>query len=138
MKTLLAVLAAAVCTMAAPAHAQRAADLAPGPASYAQPAPAAAAPILSVGRDLAPALRPAAVEAPDAAAPRRPSVLGHTAVGAGVGALAGVLASGALFVFDENCRTGYSMCGLAVPIFVGSGALTGGVAGLVVGLIRNR
>lgn len=136
MKTLLAVLAAAVCAVAAPAHAQRVADLAPGAASYVQPT--AAAPILAAGIGLAPALRPAAVQAPDAASQRRLSVVGHTAVGAGAGALAGVLASAALFVFDENCTSGDSMCGLAIPVFVGGGVLTGSVAGLVVGLVRNH
>ena len=78
------------------------------------------------------------MQATDVAAGRRLSVAGHTAVGAGVGALAGVLASAVMFAFDEDCRPGDSMCGLAVPVFIGGGALTGGAVGLVVGLIRNR
>jgi hypothetical protein len=135
------VLAAACAAAAAPVHAQRAADQAPG-ASYVQAAPAPreiapAAPLLSASRDLPSTLRPSFETAGDAAE-RRLSVAGHTAVGAGAGALAGVLASAALFVFDENCTSGDSMCGLAVPVFIGGGVLTGAAAGLVVGLIRNR
>lgn len=135
-------LAAACTAAAAPAHAQRVADVTLG-ASHVQPVPpvreiAPASPLLSPSRDLPSALRPDAVQAHDVAAERRLSVAGHTAVGAGAGALAGVLASAAMFAFDEDCRPGYSMCGLAVPVLIGGGALTGGAAGLVVGLIRNR
>ncbi|HEX5869031.1 MAG TPA: hypothetical protein VFY65_01375 [Longimicrobium sp.] len=139
---LLALVVAAASVAAAPIHAQRAADPAPG-GSHAQAAPAPreiapASPLLSASRDLPAALRPPRVETHDAAAERRLSVAGHTAVGAGAGALAGVLASAAMFAFDEDCRPGHSMCGLAIPVFIGGGALTGGAVGLVVGLTRNR
>jgi hypothetical protein len=137
----LLVIVAVVAIVAAPAQAQRMADLAPG-ASHVKAAPAPweiapAAPLVSASRDLTTALRPS-FETTGAAAGRRLSVAGHTAVGAGAGALAGVLASVAMFAFDEDCRPGDSMCGLAVPVFIGGGALTGGAVGLVVGLIRNR
>lgn len=134
--------AAGFVSAAAPVHAQRADEVAPG-ASHVQAAPAPreitpASPLLSASRDLPAALRPPRTDAHDPAAARRLSVAGHTAVGAGAGALAGVLASAALFVFDENCTAGDSMCGLAVPVFIGGGVLTGAVTGLVVGLVRNR
>src|SRR5688500_3857456 len=114
---------AAVCTvLAAPVHAQRIADLAPGAASHAQPAVApefaASPPVLTASRDLAPALRPPATELPDAAEARRLSVAGHAAVGALAGLGVGALASVALFVLQPDCRNAESMCGLAVPIFV--------------------
>ncbi len=137
IQSLLALVIAAA-AIAAPADAQRIADLAPSAPSYVQPAPAAAAPVPSASRDFAPVPRPAAVQAPDAALARRLSVAGHTAVGAAAGAGAGVLASLAMFAFDPNCRMGDSMCGLAVPVFIGGGTLTGGVVGLVAGLIRNH
>jgi hypothetical protein len=136
--SLLALVIAAAAT-AAPAHAQRIADLAPGVVSHATSARTEVAPVLlAPARTLPPALRPTTVDARDAAAGRRVSVAGHAAIGAGAGALAGVLASAALFVFDEECRYADSMCGLAVPVFIGGGTLTGGVVGLVVGLIRNH
>jgi hypothetical protein len=69
---------------------------------------------------------------------RRLSVAGHAAVGAGVGVAAGALASLAMFVFEPGCDVGDSMCGLAVPVLVGGGALTGAAVGAVVGLVRNR
>jgi hypothetical protein len=140
MKTLLTALACLAMAFAAPARAQRIADVAPGAVAHAPPAPAAemAPAVLAANRGLPPALRPAVPGAREAVTERRLSVMGHTAVGAGAGALAGVLASAALFAFDENCRSGDSMCGLAVPVFIGGGVLTGGVAGLVVGLVRNR
>jgi hypothetical protein len=139
IRSLLALVTAAVCaTMAAPAHTQRIADLAPGAPSYVQPAPVSAAPLLSANRDLPSPPQPSRVDTRDPAAARPLSVAGHTAVGAGAGALTGVLASLAMFAFDPNCRMGDSMCGLAVPVFIGGGTLTGGVVGLVVGLIRSR
>lgn len=139
IRPLLAPAIAAICAMmAAPAHAQRVADLAPDAPSYVQQAPAAPRPILAASRDLAPALRPAPVDAPEAVAPRRLSTAGHAAVGAAAGAGAGVLASLAMFAVDEDCRRSESMCGLAIPVFIGGGALTGSVVGLVVGLVRNR
>jgi hypothetical protein len=127
--------------VAAPAHAQRIADLAPGAASHVQPALASAAPaspLLVANHELPSTLRPSRVDAHDPAAARPLSVAGHTAVGAGAGALAGVLASVAMLALDEDCRSGDSMCGLAAPVFIGGGALTGAAVGLVVGLIRNR
>lgn len=139
IRFLLAPAITAICAMmAAPAHAQRIADLTPDVPSYVAPAPAAVRPTLATSRDLAPALRPAPVDAPDAVVPRRLSTAGHAAVGAAAGAGAGVLASLALFAFDPDCRRGESMCGLAIPVFIGGGALTGSVVGLVVGLVRNR
>jgi hypothetical protein len=143
IRFLLALAVAAASAAAAPVHAQRIADLAPGTASHVQAAPAPreiapASPLLAASRDLPAALRPPRVDAHDAAAARPLSVAGHAGVGAGTGALAGVLASAAMFAFDEDCRSGHSMCGLAVPVFIGGGALTGGAVGLAVGLIRNR
>lgn len=41
-------------------------------------------------------------------------------------------------VVQHDCRSADSMCGLAIPVMVGGGAISGGVVGLVVGLIRNR
>jgi hypothetical protein len=138
--TAVALVVFAACT-AAPAHAQRVADLAPGhtvQAAPAQPALAPAAGTLSASRDLAPALRPAPAEAPRDVEVRRLSVAGHAAVGAGVGVAAGALASLAMFAFQPGCDMGDSMCGLNVPILIGGGALTGAAVGAVVGLVRNR
>jgi hypothetical protein len=125
----------AVCA-AAPAQAQRIAHLPTGHA--VQPALAPAVGTLSASRDLAPALRPAPAEAPRDVEVRRLSVAGHAAVGAGVGLAAGALASLAMFAFQPGCDMGDSMCGLAVPVLVGGGALTGAAIGAVVGLVRNH
>jgi hypothetical protein len=131
--------AAVFATVAAPAHAQRIADLAPGVATEApaQPMLAPDAGTLSASRDLAPALRPPRVVARGAAT-RRLSVAGHAAVGAGVGAATGALGFLAMYALTLDCRSPDSMCGLAIPVMVGGGAVTGAVAGAVVGLIRNR
>jgi hypothetical protein len=142
-RTRSALAAAAVCAiMAAPAQGQRIADLGPGAVSHAQPAAApeiASAPVvLAASRDLAPALRPPAAALPESAEVRRLSVAGHAGVGALAGLAVGALASAALFAFDADCRRGESMCGLAIPVFVGGGVATGAVTGLAVGLIRNR
>lgn len=136
-RTRFALAAAAVCTiMAAPAQAQRVADLAPGAVSHAAPARTEIAPAaaLSSTRDLPSALRPARVDA-DA---RPLSVGGHAAVGAGAGAVTGALAYLAYYGVSDGCRTPEGMCGLAIPFLVGGGAVAGGAVGLVAGLIRNR
>jgi uncharacterized membrane protein len=134
--------AAAIAT-AAPAHAQRGADLAPGAAAHVQAAPerseiAPAPAVLSATRDLPAALRPSFAHAPDAAAARPLSVAGHAGVGAAAGAVTGAAASLAIYAFSSDCRSTGSMCGLAFPFIIGGGAVTGGAVGLVVGLIRNR
>lgn len=140
MKTLLTALACLAMTIAAPAHAQRMADVAPGAVAHAPPAPAAEteSAVLATNRDLPPALRPAAPDAREAVTERRLSVGGHAAVGAGVGALAGALTYVAAFGLSDECRSTGSMCGLAIPFLVGGGAVAGGVVGLVVGLVRNH
>lgn len=138
--TAVAFVVLAVCA-AAPAQAQRVADLAPGhtvqPAS-AQPALAPAAGTLAASRDLAPALRPDPIDPSRTVEARRLSIAGHAAVGAGVGVATGALASLAMFAFQPGCDMGESMCGLAIPALVGGGALTGAAVGAVVGLVRNR
>jgi hypothetical protein len=63
---------------------------------------------------------------------------GHAGVGAAAGAATGVAASLAIHAFSPECRSTGSMCGLAFPFIVGGGAATGGVVGLVMGLIRTR
>lgn len=138
-RTRFALAAAAVCTiMAVPAQAQRVADLASGavwhvPPARTETAPAAPRPPI---RDLPSALRPARV---DAEAKARPlSVGGHVAVGAGAGAAAGALAYLAIFALSDDCRSPEAMCGLAIPLVVGGGAVAGGAVGLVVGLVRNH
>jgi|GEM_PF-3516798 len=132
---------AAACTaVATPAHAQRIADLAPGLPSHAQQAPADPAPAaatLSASRDLAPAPRPRSVQVADAEV-RPMSVGGHTVVGAAAGAATGGLAFLAIYALSSDCHATESMCGIAIPFMVGGGAVTGGLVGLVVGLIRNR
>lgn len=127
-------IALVACTaVAAPAQAQRIADLAPGAPSHVHPAP-----VLAASRDLPAALRPSAARRSHAAEARRLSVAGHAAVGALASAGAGAVASLALFALDPECRSGDSMCGLAIPALVGGGVVTGTAAGLIVGLIRNR
>lgn len=142
IRFLVVLAAAATCAVAAPLHAQRVADVAPG-ASHVQAARdsremAPVSPLLAASRDLPSALRPAAVQAPDAAAERRLSVAGHVGVGAAAGVVTGAAASLAMFSLWSECRSTGNMCGLAVPFLVGAGAVTGGAVGLVVGLVRNR
>jgi hypothetical protein len=133
--------AAAFVSAAAPAHAQRAADLALD-TSHVQAAPAPreiapASPLLSASRELPSALRPS-FETHHAAAGRPLSVAGHVGVGAAAGAVTGAAASLAMYALWSECRTTGNMCGLAVPFLVGAGAVSGGTVGLVVGLVRNR
>lgn len=125
---------------ATPARAQRLADPAPGAASRVPAAQMEISPtaVLAPARDLPPALRPALADVRDAAVERRLSVAGHTAIGAGAGAATGALAFLAMYALDDECHSPDSMCGLAIPVMVGGGALSGGAVGLVVGMIRNR
>ncbi len=53
-----------------------------------------------------------------------------------VGALLGAAAGTVLTFASSECRSGYSMCGLALPIYAGGGALVGGLAGYVWSLRR--
>lgn len=48
-----------------------------------------------------------------------------------IGALLGAAAGTVLTFASSDCRTGYSMCGLALPLYAGGGALIGGLAGYV-------
>jgi predicted TIM-barrel fold metal-dependent hydrolase len=56
-----------------------------------------------------------------------------TAVGGVIGALGGA----SVPLVSRNCRTPESMCGLNVPIYVGGGALVGGITGYVVSRWRR-
>lgn len=51
--------------------------------------------------------------------------------GVAIGALIGAVAGTGLLFASNNCRTPESMCGLSIPLYVGGGALIGGVAGYV-------
>ncbi|MBW3570729.1 MAG: hypothetical protein KY467_06455 [Gemmatimonadetes bacterium] len=138
IRFLLALAIAGACAaVAAPAHAQRLADVAPGAPWHVHPAPAATTPVVAATRGLPAELRPSSAPA-DGAAARPLSVAGHVGVGAAAGAVTGAAASLAVFSLWSECRSTGSMCGLAFPFLIGGGAVAGGTVGLVVGLIRNR
>ena len=113
MRALLVSLAA-VLLCAAPAPAQRVADL---PGVAARPAAPASASVRPGG--------------PAWGAERRMGRGASAGIGAGVGALAGLV----VFVVarGDRCGTPESMCGLGIPVYMAAGALAGGVVGLIVG-----
>lgn len=124
---------------AAPAHAQAPADAA-GDAvavpvlAYQWPAPVRHAPQptddLAPAADAAPTLLAVSVEAIGAEDARRMSVGGYTAAGAVLGALLG---TAALYLTEDGCTETGSMCGLAIPLYAGGGAVAGGLVGYLIG-----
>lgn len=103
---------------AAPAHGQRIADLAPAAAGASHAPPA-----LGAERGGLP---------PGFTAARPGSALRSTVTGALLGAAVGTLAFLAQANVEDCTSTG-SMCGLALPLFAGGGAVVGGVVGFVIG-----
>lgn len=80
-------------------------------------------------RPLAPAIpAPAALRGARERSPRRT---------AAIGALAGAAAGTVVFLatMGDGCGETGSMCGLGIPVFVGGGAVVGGVVGWIVGAV---
>ena len=91
---------------------------------------------LAVPRSAGPVLRPEPLFAGSggsAADAARSGVVPYGVGGALIGAAIGV----AILFAPRQCRTGDSMCGLAIPLYVGAGAAVGGLIGYLVGKTRS-
>ena len=125
-----------VFVVAAPAHAQSAADLAPRlslEAVTAYPDVRSEGEVIrrssvDSGRDRARFPAPALAISPAAAARRRSA----TAFTVG-GALAGAVIGTVVLFAPAHCRTAESMCGLLLPVAAGGGAAIGGLIGYLIG-----
>ncbi len=54
-----------------------------------------------------------------------------------IGAVAGAAIGTAVLFAPGNCRSGESMCGVGIPLYVGGGVLVGGLAGYLFAISRG-
>lgn len=128
----LVLVAAGLCALAAPAHAQQPA-VAPTqvPSRLDRPALPPLPAALSARVDAPVASHAEALEEAEA---RRLPLVAYPLIGAAAGALVGL----SVMALSPDCWSPDSMCGMVVPAMAGAGAVAGGAVGLVIGVIRTR